>query len=89
MVKAPLNPVTSSQPVTISNLQPQISWTQAINLPPSPPSAQINVNPVAVTATFGGTHLAPSGSGLSAALTDRFQLILTYQPEDGPFWPVS
>ena len=43
------------------------------------------INPVAVTATFGGTHLAPSRSGLSAAWTDRLQLIPTYQPEDGPF----
>ncbi|MAT77476.1 hypothetical protein CMK14_20335, partial [Candidatus Poribacteria bacterium] len=42
----------------------------------------------AVTATFGGPHLVPSGSGLSAGWTDRLQLIPTYQPEDGPFWPL-
>ena len=53
------------------SLQPPTSWPPAINLPPYPPSAQINGNPVTVTATFGGTHLAPSGSALSAAWTDR------------------
>ena len=40
----------------------------AINLPPYSPSAPVNVNRVAVTATFGGTHLAPSGFGLRSFL---------------------
>ena len=84
-----LNPVTSSQPVTISSLQAQISWTPAINLPLSPPSAQINGNSVTVTATFGDSHLAPSGSGLFATFgLIGLELIPAYQPEDGPFWPL-
>ena len=57
----------------------------AINLPPYSPSAPVNVNRVAVTATFDGTHLAPSGSGLSAAWTDKLGINSNLSTRRCPF----
>ena len=63
-----------------------MSWPQAINLPPYPPSPQINVNPVAIRLLF----IVPIWHHLDLVCPQLgligLESIPTYQPEDGPFW---
>ena len=83
-----LNSVTSSHLSLFQASSHRYPGPKPLNLPPYSPSAQINVNSVAVRLLL----VAPIWHHLDLVCPQlgliNLELIPTYQPEDVPFWPL-